>query len=78
MRYFIFFYKCENNFYHNSGMYGTRTELLPSNTFVSEQIAKFEPDYTESQVNIVGFSEVAKADYDSFFDKTKQEQHNDN
>ena len=68
-RYFIFFYKCQNRNGHTYGQYGTKSGSLPSYSYVAMEVAGSDTSYEPSSVNITGFNEVTKYDYDSFFDK---------
>lgn len=69
MRWFIFFYRCENQRCNMYGQYGNWSEKLLSNTFVSEQVALNHDEFTAGQVSILSFNEVSESDYNNFFDK---------
>lgn len=71
LRYFIFFYKCKDLVGSTYGHYGYWSESLLSSKFVREQVSKITSAYSTDQVNILGFNEVSKIDYDAFFDKTE-------
>lgn len=69
MRYFIFFYRCQNESHTMYGQYGFKAEKLPPLPAICEGVALTDTDFTAGQVAILGFNEVSKDDYNSFFDK---------
>ena len=71
VRFFIFFYKCEDINSHMYGQYGTWSKTLPNNMYVSEQVSISNNEYKASEVNILSFNEVSEVDYNNFFNKTK-------
>tara|TARA_R110000787_G_scaffold278892_1_gene388838 strand:+ start:426 stop:647 length:222 start_codon:yes stop_codon:yes gene_type:complete len=68
MRHFIFFYKNMDNTSHQYGNCGWHSEKLPRHSDVYAFATK-DVRYTESQCNLLGYNEVTKEDYNSFFEK---------
>ena len=66
MRYFIFFYKCQNTTSSQYGQRGYYGKSLPSLRKVSE-LVEDSSAYSKSQVNILSFNEVTEEDYGNFF-----------
>jgi hypothetical protein len=68
MRYFIFFYRCQNRTstqYIERGHVGTK---LPSTNFM-QRIISDGNNYNFGQCAILSFNEVSEEDYNSFFSK---------
>ena len=68
MRYFIFFYKCQDSHSMQQGQQGVAGKKLPSSKHVKMAVSN-NNTYSPDQCNILSFNEVSEEDYNSFFDK---------
>ena len=70
MRYFIFFYRCEDKFSHQYGQQGYYSDTLPSFLDIFNMVAE-SSDYSEEEVNILSYNEVSEEDYYNYFNSRK-------
>ena len=68
MRYFIFFYKCQDSHSMQHGQQGVAGKKFPSSKHVRMAVSN-NNTYSPDQCSILGFNEVSEEDYNSFFDK---------
>jgi hypothetical protein len=68
MRYFIFFYRCQDSQSTQYGQQGVAGKKFPTSKLISVAISD-NNTYLPSQCTILGFNEVSEEDYNSFFDK---------
>jgi hypothetical protein len=68
MRYFIFFFMCQNGRATQHGQQGVAGKKLPRSELIIAAISD-NNTYLPSQCAILGFNEVSEEDYNSFFDK---------
>ena len=67
MRYFIFFYKCQDIHSIQHGQQGVIGKKFPSSKIIKIAISD-NNTYLPDQCDILSFNEVSEEDYNSFFD----------
>jgi hypothetical protein len=71
MRYFIFFYRCQDYKSIQYGEQGYIGECLPSSAIISVFISD-NTGFTPPKCALLSFNEVSKQDYNSFFEKEQE------
>jgi hypothetical protein len=71
MRYFIFFYRCQDEKSKQYGEQGYIGEILPSSAVISKFIAD-NTRYTPNKCALLSFNEVSEQDYNSFFGREQE------
>jgi hypothetical protein len=73
VRYFVFFYSCNNGKTSSFGEQGLRLNHFPSSNLVNKHIVSNAPGYSKGQIQIKSFNELTETDYNSWFELNQEE-----